>query len=734
MISEERYVQLVGNVLEINLEDNNDQKESILSPVNENQYIVAGPGSGKTTVLVLKILKYIFVDDIDLENIVVTTFTKKAARELKDRIYSWFNLLADELEWDVQFNFDNFLIGTLDSIAEEVVSEHADVEIIDNFTSSAIMMQNLLTDERNNDKGLKQFIKKLKNNQGGLSPSDMNNQIQSIRERIYYDMIDKKQLKENAERESVVFEIIDDYLNQLNSRNVMDYAMLEEKFYEILNDGVVDSFKDTSVLLIDEYQDTNLLQEAIYFKLAEYVKNNNGNITVVGDDDQSLYRFRGATITLFTDYSERIEEKVGIKPKTIFLHDNYRSTKSIIDFTNEFIKLDDRYQLSRTSNKPEISPTRMTDDGLPVMGMFRNNLEELSTDLTELIYDLKLNHDYSVERHGKNYDISLKKSNPSIALLTNSPKEISAYNKKRLPYYIRDSLSYKDENITVFNPRGQSIENTEIVSLLCGLILQSIDPDSLTQDSLDNLPPHTKKTLKSWRKEVREYVAESNKQLPEFGEKVNMNELLEDIMDECSMLATETSESKIYYDMVLETIIQTDNAINDDGLLTVNQIFWHILVPIASGAIDVDDDMFDVDLEDNLNIMSIHQSKGLEFDIVIVDVGSDIFNNSSSSAFKRFPKRGGLTFNIENYLKDYSTVSYDYDEISGLDKEFNDLIRRYFVAYTRAKSILILVGLNSMRYGFKGDFQDKIYIENVATGWSRDKVWHWDSLNNLLNI
>ena len=713
MISEEKYIELIENVLGITLEDNLDQKKSILSSVNENQYIVAGPGSGKTTVLVLKILKYIFVDNIKLENILVTTFTKKAARELKERISNWTLMLSEELGIGVVYDFDNLLIGTLDSIAEEIVSKHMDVEIIDNFTSSAIMMQNLLTDERNKDKRLKQFIKKIKNNQGGVSTSDINNQIQTIRERIYYDMINKEELKKDADRESIVFEIIDDYLDQLNSRNVMDYAMLEEKFYELLKNGLVDSFNDISVLLIDEYQDTNLLQEAIYFKIAEYVNKNNGNITVVGDDDQSLYRFRGATINLFTEYSERIKKELGINPKTIFLHNNYRSTKAIIDFTNDYITLDEKFQESRTTDKPKIIPTKDTNEGLPVIGMFRNNLEELSTDLSELIYALKINKEYVVERHGKKYDISLKKTNPSIAVLNNSPKEINAFNKKRLPYYIRESLSYKDENITVFNPRGQSIETTEMVSLLCGLILQSIDPDAIIENNLDNIPPLTKKTLKSWRKYVREYMEESNKELLHFDEKVNMNELLEDIKEECELLSSDSSENMVYYDIILETIVQTDNAINDDGLLTVNQVFWHILVPIASGAIDIDDDMFDV---------------------VVVDVGSDIFNNSSSTAFKRFPRNGGITHNLENYLKDYSTISYDYDKVSGLDKAFNDLIRRYFVAFTRAKSILILVGLNSMRYGYKGDFQDKIYIENVATGWSRDKKWHWDSLDNLLNI
>ena len=225
-----------------------------------------------------------------------------------------------------------------------------------------------------------------------------------------------------------------------------------------------------------------------------------------------------------------------------------------------------------------------------------------------------------------------------------------------------------------------------------------------------------------------------NKEIIHYDDEVNMIDLLDEIEWECQFLSLDNNENNIYHDIIIETILQTDNAINDDGLLTSNQVFWHILVPIASGAIDIDDDMFDVSLDDNINIMSIHQSKGLEFDVVIVDVGSDIFNNSPSTSFKRFPRNGGVTFNLEEYLKNYSTIAYDYDEISGLDKAFNDLIRRYFVAYTRAKSILILVGLNSMRYGFKGDFQNEIFIENVATGWSRDKVWHWKALDNLLHI
>lgn len=733
MISREEYIDLVDEVLNININENLPQKDAIIADLNENQYIVAGPGSGKTTVLVLKILKYLLVDDLSLNNIIVTTFTKKAANELKERISLWYSMISKKINIQSSYDFDNALIGTLDSISEELLSNYLDVEIIDNFTSSAIMMQNLLVDERNKDKKLKQFIKKINNNQSA-NTSDINNRIQNIRERIYYDLVDKNELQSNINNEKILFEILDDYTNQLNSRNVMDYVLLETKFLDILSTECIDRLKEVSVLLIDEYQDTNLLQEQIYFKMAKYVKENGGNITVVGDDDQSLYRFRGASINLFTNYVDRIADELSIFPKTIFLQENYRSTRSIINFVNDFISLDNKYQKSRVNNKPPILGTNISKEGLPVIGMFRNNLEELSTDLTNLLYDLKLGKNIEIIRKDKHFNISTNNSNPSIAILTNSPKEISTFNKKRLPFYIRESLSYKDENIGVFNPRGQNIENTEIVSLICGLMLIYVDPKSKTEKQLDNLPPHTKNTMNLWRKRAQEYLLEHEKEFPKFENKINMIELLDDIENELLFLVNESNENTIYHNVIMETIMQTDNAINDDNLLTLDQIFWHILVPIASGAIEIDDDAFDVNLDDNINIMSIHQSKGLEFDIVVVDVGSDIFNNNSASAFKRFPKNGGVTFNLEEYLKNFSKVPEYYDETLGLDKAFNDLIRRYFVAYTRAKSILILVGLNSMRYGYKGDFQNKIFIENVATGWSRDKIWHWDSLNNLLQI
>lgn len=733
MISEDDFINMVEELLKRNVKDNINQKNSIMASVDENQYIVAGPGSGKTTVLVLKILKYIFVDDISPENIIVTTFTKKAARELKDRTIKWANIIIKHLSLEENIDLDSMIIGTLDSIAEEYLSDISPVEIIDDLASSAIMMQVLLNNQHDKDKRLRQFVKKMNNNQMGSSASDLNNFIHNFRERIYYDMVDYERLIANANREKIIYNIIDEYDNQLKQRNIMDYVMLETKFYELLSENQIHRLENIQVLLIDEYQDTNYLQEQIYFNLAEYAIANGGNITVVGDDDQALYRFRGASIELFTNYITRINSQLKIMPKKIFLQKNYRSTSNIIDFTNDFIHVDNIYQKSRTSNKPLITPSGNTSKGCPIFGIFRNNIEELSTDLSEFIYQLKVKNGYNVTRGGIDYQISAG-NNPSIVLLNNSPREITAYNKKRLPFFIRESLSYKDEEVTVFNPRGQNIETTELVSIICGLILICVDSKGEYPEKLDNIPPHTNKTLRLWRKNTLNYIADNNFVISQENDNIHMMDLLNDISNQLEDKIQENTENMVYYEIIHDTIEQTSNAISEEGILTNNQILSHILIPIATGAVNIDDDMFDFDIYENVNIMSIHQSKGLEFDIVIVDVGSDIYNNQSTTAFKRFPKNGGSSYNIEKYLKAYSPLNNISNSLSGVDEAFNDLIRRYFVAYSRSKTVLVLTGLTSMKDGYKGDFQNSIFIQNVATGWSRDKVWHWMNLENIIHI
>jgi superfamily I DNA/RNA helicase len=130
----------------------------------------------------------------------------------------------------------------------------------------------------------------------------------------------------------------DHYRHSLDSNGIpqTDLSLLQQKAYLVLSEfeGAVDVFKH---VIIDEYQDTNTVQELIFFHLAARSK----NICVVGDDDQALYRFRGATVENFVEFPQRCRDRFGVLPRILPLVTNYRSRKQIVDFYTKFMTLCD---------------------------------------------------------------------------------------------------------------------------------------------------------------------------------------------------------------------------------------------------------------------------------------------------------------------------------------------------------------------------------------------------------
>ncbi len=144
---------------------------------------------------------------------------------------------------------------------------------------------------------------------------------------------------------------------------------------------------------------------------------------------------------------------------------------------------------------------------------------------------------------------------------------------------------------------------------------------------------------------------------------------------------------------------------------------WDIFVPLATGAIDLAEELIEEFPRDRLNILSIHQSKGLEFPLTIVDVGSDFRTNNHMQAFKRFPRDGARSHRLEDVLRRYSRFAPHAR--APRDRAFDDLVRQYFVAFSRAQDVLLLVGLGDRQNG------PSPRIPNVATGWRRDEQWPW---------
>ncbi|MGB9937474.1 MAG: UvrD-helicase domain-containing protein [Methanobacterium sp.] len=770
MIRYEDFEKAVLNVLgrDIRNSVNSDQNKAITAPPNTSLLIAAGPGSGKTTVMVLKILKFIFVDDIEPSSILATTFTRKAAAELRNRILKWGNKLKKEFKSHEKYsgiyldniNFKNIIVGTIDSISEDLLSSYNYLEgleytIIEDFVANSLMIRTgLLGEKLQNDRQLKSFLNHVKGSKSKLNISMMSQTLLEIKDRIYHDKIDLEEFINKYEHPGAekAYQAILAYMKDLEKRNLFDFSKLEEEFLRKLETKELHYFLNRiKVVMVDEYQDTNLLQESIYFEMASAAIKNGGSIVVVGDDDQSLYRFRGATVDLFKDFKERIKSRLGIDPLFVNLSYNYRSTKNIVDFCNSYVALDKEFQNARVAGKEAILPARqMPYLDFPVLGMFRNNIHTLASDLAAFIHKVVYKNGIRFNYQNKEFKINMDdKYLGDIAFLCSSPLEQDYKGNKRLPFLLKDELSKLDPQIGVFNPRGQHLGRIPLIELICGLTLECIDPASKVQEKL-KMPLNAVLRFKSWRAKALNYMNDPREgydvkifvdtwryELEE--NEISIVNIISKLID--LMPQIHADDELVYIEVITKAIVQTglfsdysakiviENK--NDERNSIIEALWNIFVPIALGAVVIDLDVLENFPENRINIMSIHQAKGLEFEITIVDVGSEFKMNYARDSFRRFPGTPGKSCTIEDKMRVYSPLGKP--DRDGIDRSFDDIIRQYFVAFSRPKNILLLVGLNSVKNGyyFNGDMR---YVPNIASGWDRQMQWHWKGMKNIFHI
>jgi DNA helicase-2/ATP-dependent DNA helicase PcrA len=148
---------------------------------------------------------------------------------------------------------------------------------------------------------------------------------------------------------------------------------------------------------------------------------------------------------------------------------------------------------------------------------------------------------------------------------------------------------------------------------------------------------------------------------------------------------------------------------------SVRDLLCDWLAPIASDTAELDEDMIGSFPRDRLSILSIHQSKGLEFPMVLVDIGADFKTPHRAHAFKRYPNDGAMSHTLEDIIRPLSGLITPTR--SAQDRAFDDLERLYYVSFTRAEEVLILFGLDKVR-------PDGGVIPNIAAGWDRRGARH----------
>jgi len=286
--------------------------------------IIAGPGSGKTLVLVLRALNILLQGLAQPTEILLCTFTEKAAFELRDRISS----LAVKLGY--RGDLSGLLVGTIHGICNEFLQRYRHrtslgnrYEVLDDLTQLLFLFDHFDV---------------LAQNQGNLYFGRWQSRwgaIQGMRDyfnKITEELVDPKELA--AASDLFIRSIGEAYLHYVNllwENNRIDFSHLQKLFWRLLNDPEIgfEICGRVRYILVDEYQDTNYVQEQLLLHLAK-PKN---NLCAVGDEDQSLYRFRGATVRNILEFPKHFQDCRIIK-----LTLNYRSHAQIVQSYRKFME------------------------------------------------------------------------------------------------------------------------------------------------------------------------------------------------------------------------------------------------------------------------------------------------------------------------------------------------------------------------------------------------------------
>ena len=296
----------------VNLDMLNDRQREAVLQTEGPVLILAGAGSGKTRVLTQRIAYLIEEKHVNPWNILAITFTNKAAEEMRERVDSI-----------VGFGAESIWVSTFHSMCVRILRRYIDRLGYDtNFT---------IYDTDDSKSVMKEICKRLNIDTKIYKERALLSEISSAKdELISPEEYNLNTMGDFSKRR--VAEAYREYQDTLKKNNALDFDDLIVKTVELfrMNPDVLDSYQERfRYISVDEYQDTNTAQ----FELVRLLSRKYRNLCVVGDDDQSIYKFRGANIRNILDF-----EKVFPEAKVVKLEQNYRSTQTILDAANAVIR------------------------------------------------------------------------------------------------------------------------------------------------------------------------------------------------------------------------------------------------------------------------------------------------------------------------------------------------------------------------------------------------------------
>lgn len=570
-------------VMRMNIDTLNEMQKKAVITTEGPLLVLAGAGSGKTKVLTTRIAYLVRQIGIDPYHILAITFTNKAAKEMKERITNVLGVLAYQIQ-----------ISTFHSLGLLIIREHyAELGYQSNFT---------IIDSDDSLTIIKKILKDLNLDPKEYNPRAIKNKISGAKNELVG--VEEYAKFVNTNFEETVLKVYERYEKKLRINNSLDFDdLLTLPITLFINyPKILQKYQERfQYILVDEYQDTN---EAQYI-LIKMMSGKYQNICVVGDNDQSIYSFRGANYKNILNF-----EKDYPAAQVILLEENYRSTGTILKAANNIIK--------NNKDRKEKNLWTRNADGVKIGYHQSFNEKEEATYVVQEIQKLLKN--------GANEN--------EIAVLYRT----NAQSRNMEEALLRQGISYKVVGSFYFYNRK------EIKDLICYLKLLYNQHDDISLHRVINVPKRGigLKTLESLtNKALLEntslyHAIETGKelqfkkvieQLIEKKENCSLTELVDLVLNETGMKEALISENTIESEVRLENLEEfksiTKSFEERNGIVSLEEFLMEI-----SLVSDIEEH------KDNNNVvtlMTVHSAKGLEFDYVfLIGMEESIFPHNNS--------------------------------------------------------------------------------------------------------
>ena len=562
---------------------NDRQKEAVVN-TDGPMLILAGAGSGKTKVLTTKVAYLIEEKNIDPNNILAITFTNKAAKEMKERIF--------KLEGNSAFYIQ---ISTFHSFGLKILKENCELLGYEkNFT---------ILDSDDSLSIIKKIMKELNIDANKYNPKAIKNVISNNKNEIIDP--EKYSLYVNTDFDEIALEVYRKYEKSLKINNAVDFddlLILPLKLFNN-NPGVLQKYQEKyKYVFIDEYQDTNEPQ----YILSKMISAKYKNITVVGDADQAIFTWRGANYKNILNFEKDYKDA-----KVVLLEENYRSTKTILNAANNVIKNNkvrkEKNLWTQNEEGSKITYYKAFDE--------KDESNYVVNEIKKLIEKGVNPKDICVLYRANAQSRTVEEAFLTSNISYNIVGSYAFYNRKEIKdliAYLKLIYNNKDDVslLRVINYPKRGIVNKAIENL-------AIKSNVLDKSLYEVIDSGKELDFKNMIEEIKK--EESH---------LTLTELIDMVLDKSGMKKSLEDEKSIEADIRLENLEEFKSIAKameiNEGIVSLEELLDKLAL-----VSDVSEQKNDN--EDKVTLMTMHAVKGLEYDYVfIVGVEEGLFPHSNS--------------------------------------------------------------------------------------------------------